>query len=329
MDLRDLDLNLLRVFLQLMNDRRVSSAAEHLGLSQPAASNALRRLRDLLGDELFLRTPQGMEPTPYALQLAGPVSTALSTLQEALATRSSFEPAASRRSFTLALSDVGEIYFLPELVQHLAEEAPDITLRVVNVAEEALKEDLVAGRIDLALGLLPQLQAGFFQQVLFRQRYVCLLRQTHPLARKARLSLSEFRSAQHVRVQASGTGHGRVDDLLARRGLSRTIRLTVPHYVALGHVLASSDLLAIVPERLAQRVCAPLGLTTRALPVAVDDSAIHQFWHARLHRDPANQWLRHLIARHFGPEAGQGTSRAFKAHAGRRTNSTRSQAEMP
>lgn len=313
MDLSDIDLNLLRVFHQLMLERRVSSAADTLGLSQPATSNALRRLRDLLGDELFLRTPRGMEPTPYALQLAAPVSLALSTLHDALNARSSFDPTASTRTFTLALSDVGEIYFLPELMQVLAEQAPGITLRAVAVADETLKEDLVGGRIDLALGLLPQLQAGFFQQALFRQRYVCLLRQGHALARKTRLSLSDFSGAQHVRVQATGTGHGRVDEALARHGVQRHIRLTVPHYVALGHVLASTDLLAIVPERFAQRVCQPLGLTTRTLPLAIEDSAIHQLWHARLHRDPANQWLRTLVAARFGSAAGTGKPRAARA----------------
>lgn len=304
MDLSEIDLNLLRVFHQLMLDRRVSGAAEALGLSQPAASNALRRLRRLLGDELFLRTPSGMEPTPYAQQLAGPVRLALSTLHDALNARSSFEPATSSRSFTLAMSDVGEIYFLPELMRILAAQAPGVTLRVLAVAEEALKEDMAAGRIDLALGLLPQLQAGFYQQLLFRQRYVCLLRADHPLARKRRLSLADFGAAEHVRVQAAGTGHGRVDELLARHGVTRRILLTLPHYVALAHVLASTELIATVPERFAQRVSRPLGLCTRALPLALEGSAIHQFWHARLHRDPANQWLRALIARRFGAEEG-------------------------
>ena len=303
MDLAEIDLNLLRVFHQLMQDRRVSGAAEALGLSQPAASNALRRLRELLGDPLFLRTPRGMEPTPYALQLAGPVGLALATLHDALNARSSFEPAASSRSFTLAMSDVGEIYFLPELMQVLAEQAPGVTLRVVAVAEEALKEDMAGGRIDLALGLLPQLQAGFFQQALFRQNYVCLLRQGHPLARRKQLGLAAFNAADHVRVQATGTGHGRVEESLARHGVRRRIRLTVPHYVALGHVVADSDLLAIVPERFALRVSQALKLTTRALPVALENSTIHQFWHARMHQDPANRWLRVLITSRFGAPA--------------------------
>jgi DNA-binding transcriptional LysR family regulator len=302
MELTEIDLNLLVIFHQLLRERRVSSVAVTLGLSQPAVSNALRRLRGLLGDELFLRTPRGMEPTPYALQLAEPVNLALVTLHSALNVRASFEPATSTRSFTLAMTDVGEIYFLPVLMEALGQLAPGVTLRSVAVSGDSLRDDMASGHIDLALGLLPQLQAGFFQQALFRQRYICLLRQDHALTARPSLDLADFQTAGHVRVDAAGTGHGRVDEALARLGVTRHIRLTVPHYVALGHVLASTDLLATVPERFAQRAAAPLGLTTRALPVALPETAIHQLWHARVHRDPGNQWLRALIAGTFGKE---------------------------
>jgi len=176
-------------------------------------------------------------------------------------------------------------------------------LQVVSVTQSSLKEDMASGRIDLALGLLPQLQAGFFQQALFRQAYVCLMRQGHPLASKKHLSLTSFAQAQHVRVIAAGTGHGRVDSALSEalheQGWQRSFRLTVPHYVALGDVLGHSDLIATVPERFAQRVTTPFALTTRALPLAVDSSAIHQFWHARLHKDPGHQWLRRQIGQLF------------------------------
>ncbi len=157
-----MDLNLLVVFHHLMRERHVSRAADALGLSQPAVSNALRRLRTRLGDELFLRTPAGMEPTPYAQQLAGPLSQALDTLRDALNVRASFEPATSTRCFTVAMSDVGETYFLPVLMDALARQAPGVTLRCVSVADAALREDMAQGRVDLALGSLPQLQAGFF-----------------------------------------------------------------------------------------------------------------------------------------------------------------------
>lgn len=300
MELARLDLNLLLVFHHLLREKRVSAVATALGMSQPAVSSALGRLRASLGDELFLRTQRGMEPTPYALQLAEPVAMALDGLQQALNVRASFDPATSRRCFTLAMTDVGEMYFLPVLIHAMAQAAPKVTLNVVAVTSAGLKDDMASGRTDLALGLLPQLQAGFFQQVLFRQTYVCLMRKDHPLAARSKLTLANFASANHVRVIAAGTGHGRVDAALERQGLQRRILLTVPHYVALGDVLEHADLIATVPERFAQRVTRPFGLTTRALPLAVDGSAIHQFWHARLHKDTGHQWLRNLVAQCFG-----------------------------
>jgi DNA-binding transcriptional LysR family regulator len=307
MELARLDLNLLLVFHHLLREQRVSAVARTLGMSQPAVSSALGRLRTSLGDELFLRTQRGMAPTPYALQLAGPVAAALDGLQQALQVRASFDPARSTRRFTVAMTDVGEMYFLPVLVDQLSQQAPQVTLEVVSVMQAGLREDMASGRVDLALGLLPQLQSGFFQQALFRQPYVCLMRRSHPLAGKPRLSLNAFSAAEHVRVLAAGTGHGRVDEALERQGLQRRIRLTVPHYVALGDVLGHSDLIATVPERFAQRVLRPFGLTTRPLPLQVEGSAIHQFWHGRLHRDPGHQWLRARIAQCFG-EGGTGAA---------------------
>ena len=303
MELARLDLNLLLVFHHLLREKRVSAVATVLGMSQPAVSSALGRLRASLGDELFLRTQRGMAPTPYALQLAEPVAAALDGLQQALNVRASFDPATSDRRFTLAMTDVGEMYFLPVLMDTLARTAPGVTLNVVAVTDASLKDDMASGRTDLALGLLPQLQAGFFQQALFSQPYVCLMRSGHPLAARKRLGLKAFAAAEHVRVLAAGTGHGRVDAALERQGLQRRIRLTVPHYVALGDVLGHSDLLATVPERFAARVTAPFGLIARDLPLQVERSAIHQFWHGRLHRDAGHQWLRQRVAQLFGDAA--------------------------
>jgi DNA-binding transcriptional LysR family regulator len=300
LELSRIDLNLLLVFHHLLILKRVSAVATLLNMSQPAVSSALGRLRTGLGDDLFLRTQRGMEPTPYALQLAEPVATALDVLQQALVVRAEFDPKTSTRNFTIAMTDVGEMYFLPVLIGALSQHAPHVTLNIVSVTSSSFKEDMSTGQIDLALGLLPHLQAGFFQQALFKQKYVCLMRKTHPLARKNALNAEEFVKAEHVRVLATGTGHGRVDIALDKQKIHRNIRLTVPHYVALGDVLKCSDLIATVPQRFAERILKPFDLAMQALPIHIDESSIHQFWHGRLHRDPGHQWLRKCVSQLFG-----------------------------
>ncbi|MDO5625265.1 MAG: LysR family transcriptional regulator [Pseudomonadota bacterium] len=316
MNLAHMDLNLLVVFEQLMEDRHVTRAAEALGLSQPAVSNALRRLRAQLGDELFVRSAAGMQPTARATELATPVAQALGTLRGALGAPAAFDPARSVRCFTLAMTEVGQIYFLPPLMRRLAAEAPGVSVRAVAVTDTALDQAMAAGQVDLALGLLPQLRAGFYQQLLFRQRYVCLMRAAHPLAAMPTLTRAAFVAAGHVRVEARGTGHARIGEALARKGLAPRVHLSVPDYVALGHVLAGTDLIATVPERLADSVCAPLGLAARPLPVRLPTGAIHQLWHARMHRDPGSTWLRARVAGLFGGASGQAHAAMARGGAG-------------
>lgn len=294
MELEDIDLNLLVVFQQLLVTRRVSKVAENLGLTQPAVSNALARLRKLLGDELFLRTPGGMVPTPYAEQLAESVSYALAMIHGALNHRAGFEPATSQRVFRVGMTDIGEIYFLPRLLERLARDAPGVRLSTVRSTAVNLKDAMEAGTVDLAIGLLPQLKAGFFQRRLFRQPYVCLYRQGHRLDRR-RITLAEFSRAEHVVVVSEGTGHGKVDELLERMGVVRDVRLTVPHYVAIGHILQATQMVATVPEKMAQGMVAPFGLAYGAHPAQLPQVAINLFWHTKVHRDPANQWLRGLL----------------------------------
>ena len=296
MELRNLDLNLLVVFNQLLTERRVSKVAENLGLSQPAVSNALARLRKLTGDALFLRTTKGMEPTPYAQQLSEPIAYALGLIHSAVNQKTSFDPAAAKRAFTVGMTDIGEIYFLPKLMEEFARVSPGVTMSTVRNTSVNLRDEMEAGHINLAIGLLPQLKAGFFQRRLFRQRYVCLFRQGHPLG-KRKLSLDGFSSARHVVVVSEGTGHGKVDELLDRSGVARTVVLTVPHFVAVGHLLQHSDLVATVPERLAQALAGPFELAYVKHPAALPEIAINLIWHAKYHKDPANEWLRNLVFR--------------------------------
>jgi len=294
MELKDIDLNLLVVFNQLLIDHRVSKVAENLGLTQPAVSNALARLRKATGDELFLRTARGMEPTPFAAALAEPVTYALGMMHSALNQRSTFDPATSDRAFTIAMTDIGEIYFLPKLMDALGKVAPNVKVSTVRDASVNLRDEMEAGHVDLALGLLPALKAGFFQRRLFMQPYVCMFHRGHRLD-KRRISLAEFQAADHVLVVSPGTGHGKVDEILERSGVQRNVRLRVPHFVAVGHILASTEMVATVPERFAMQTTGPFQLNYVAHPAKLPDIPINLFWHAKVHRDPANQWLRNLM----------------------------------
>jgi DNA-binding transcriptional LysR family regulator len=294
MELSQIDLNLLVVFQQLMVERRVSKVAENLGLTQPAVSNSLAKMRRMFGDDLFLRTPSGMVPTPFAEQLDESVGYALAMIHSGLNQQTQFDSKTAKRSMTIGMTDIGEIVFLPVLIEHISRLAPGVTLSTVRNAAVNLRDDMESGKVDLAIGLLPQLKAGFFQRQLFRQRYVCLFRDGHPMDKK-RISLSDFRAAEHLVVVSSGTGHGAVDELLKRSGVERSVRLTVPHYVSVGHILRSTDLVATVPERLAAQLAEPFGLAFAPHPVRLPEVAINVFWHAKAHRSQGNQWLRSLI----------------------------------
>jgi DNA-binding transcriptional LysR family regulator len=299
MELNQIDLNLLVVFQQLMTERRVSRVAENLGLTQPAVSNSLAKMRRIFGNELFLRTPAGMVPTPLAEQLGESIGYALAMIHSGLNQQTQFDPAATKQSMTIGMTDIGEIVFLPTLVERLSREAPGVALSTVRNATANLKDDMESGRVDLAIGLLPQLKAGFFQRQLFRQRYVCLFRKNHRLDKK-KMSLAEFRAAEHLVVVSAGTGHGAIDSLMKRSGIDRLVRLTVPHFVGVGHILQGTDLVATVPERLAAHLAEPFDLAYLPHPVRLPEIAINVFWHAKAHRSMANQWLRGVVFELFG-----------------------------
>lgn len=311
MELNDVDLNLLLIFHHLLLERRVSVVADKLGMTQPGVSNALRRLRLLLGDELFLRTSRGMEPTPYASRLAEPIGNALRTIHSSLNDVARFDPASSTRKFTLGMSDIGEIHLLPKLMEALALRAPSVSISTVRNTTANLQDEIEAGRVDLAIGLLPQLKSGYFQRRLFKQCYVCMFRKGHELD-KPGLTAEAFAKADHVTVISGGTGHAIVEESIERAGIRRNIRLTVPHFVAVGHILSTSNLIATVPERYALECAVPFGLKYAKHPVALPEVDINVFWHAKFHKDPASQWLRDVIFDTFADGA-----KASERHVGR------------
>lgn len=298
-ELSDIDLNHLVLLKQLMVERRVSRVADKLGLTQPAVSNTLAKLRRQFGDDLFVRTSNGMMPTPLAEQMAGPIGEALALIHAGLNQHRDFEPSSVKQSITIGMTDIGEIVFLPALVARLRIEAPGVSISTVRTTATSLRDDMESGQVDLAIGPLPQLRGGFFQRRLFRQKYVCLFRQGHALDRK-RLSLADFKAAEHLVIVSAGTGHGRADELIRRAGVERTVRLKVPHFVSVGHLLQRSDLVTTVTERLAESLAAPFSLTFRSHPIPLPEVAINVFWHAKVHRSPAHQWLRGVVFDLFG-----------------------------
>ncbi len=298
----DLDLNLLRVFDAIATEGSVTVAGERIGLSQPAMSNALSRLRQLFDDPLFVRTPRGMRPTPFAQQLALPVREALRLIQGALQQHAGFDARTSGNTFRLFMSDIGEMVFLPGLLERIKHDAPGVKIEVVRIPIKEVHTALEAGEIDLAVGFLPGLTTGMRAQPLFREHYVCMLRADHPLI-GAKLSRKQFCEAAHVLVSYAGTGHQVIEETFLAEGLNERIAVRVPHFLVVPMILARTDLLVTVPSRVAA-VFALLGnFKVLGLPVAMPSFEVRLHWHERFHQDPANCWLRQVMTELYAEQA--------------------------
>lgn len=296
--LRDVDLNLLLVFHEMLNAGRVSAVADSLGLSQPAVSNALSRLRRTFDDPLFVRTPQGMRPTPMAQRLAEPVAAALRVLHEAFDYREDFLPASSRRRFTIAMTDVGEVYFMPVLAERCSALAPHVSIASVRAGQVDLVAELAAGRIDLAIGAFDDMPDACMQRRLFEQGYLSMFRAGHPLG-EGEVTLAAFRAARHLVVANPASPYGEIAALLDQAGVTRDATFQVPHFVAVPFIVSRSDLVVTVPRKLAESAAPPLGLCTVVPPLPLPPLQTHVFWHRRYHQDAGNRWLRGLISDTF------------------------------
>jgi DNA-binding transcriptional LysR family regulator len=293
-----IDLNLLLVFQEVYRARQISGAAKRLGLTQSAVSNALARLRRTFGDELFVRTAHGMQPTPFAEQLAEPVGAALAQVELALNQRSGFDPATSRRRFTLAMSDVGEVYFMPALIERCRDLAPHVRISSVRAGSIALKDEMESGRVDLAIGAFDDVSEALYQRLLFRQPYVSMFRSGHPLA-AGEVTLERFVAAEHLLVDSADSPYERINQLLEKAGIGDGTRFRVPHFTAVPYIVSAGELVVTVPQKLAQRAAAPFGLVSIVPPLALPALQTNVFWHRRFNQDPGNQWLRGLLVDTF------------------------------
>jgi DNA-binding transcriptional LysR family regulator len=291
MHLKDIDLNLLRLFDAVYRTRNVSRAAELLDLTQPAASQGLSRLRTLIHDPLFMRSAGGVQPTPKAQRLAEPVRQALATLEQALGETAGFDPARSSRTFHIHMSDIGESRFLPELMVALRERAPGVRVQTLPVPRAQVMEALDAGRIDFAFGFLPMVKES--QKVrLLEDRYVVLLREGHPFTRKRRTGpalLQALRELEFVAVRS----HAETLRIVQEMQLEDRLRLVTEHFLVLPMIVKATDLAAIMPRNIARGFEGGYAIVEPGFPQR--DFVVSLHWSKRYEADPGNRWLRDLI----------------------------------
>jgi len=291
----EIDLNLLVVFDAIWRHRRILRAAAELNSSQPTVSNALRRLRDFTGDALFVRSGSGMEPTPFAEQLATHWCNGLSSVRRGLAMRSNFDSATDKRTFTIVMTDIAEAVILPHLLNACRETAPGIFFSTVQLPMEKILPALRAGVVDLAVGFIPELRSGVRQQLLFETDYVALARRGHPGVKQSAMSKAIFLKERHALAQAEGTGHAIVERTLRKHGLDSRIAVRVPHFLALPMIVGSSDLVATVPRPLGVLMADAAPIEILRHPLKLPKLVIRQFWHERFDAEPALMWLRRTL----------------------------------
>jgi DNA-binding transcriptional LysR family regulator len=295
MDIRRLDLNLLLVLDALFDEGSVTGAARRLKLSQPTVSLSLGRLRQALGDELFVRTPRGMSPTPRADRLRKPVRQIIETVVEEILPVEHFDPATAQRPFTFCLSDIGEMTFLPRIIERLRVEAPHVCVASVSLRPRELTESLEDGRVDLAIGYFPDLEAGIHQQGLFDHSFVCLARRAHPKIGKT-FDIAQFLALDHLVVSAEGRSQEIFERAMVDRGASRRIVLRTPHFMSAPLLVAGSDMITTVPRAVGMAWAAQADLQLLEPPMDIPAIPLKQFWHRRFNDDRRLVWLRGLVA---------------------------------
>jgi DNA-binding transcriptional LysR family regulator len=293
------DLNLLPVVLAVAEEKSVSRAALKLGWSQPKVSIALNKLRHALGDPLFVRGSHGMEPTPRAAALIAPTRDILARVKNEVLMSAAFDPATTTRRFTFALSDIGEMTFLPKLLAYLQRHAPGATVVSVTLAPDAIAAGLEAGDIDLAIGYFPDLKArNFFQQRLFAHTFISLINARHRI-RGDRITLEEFVDIGHAVIRAEGRSQEIFEQLLQKHRIERRVVLSTPHFMSIPFIIAATDLLVTVPYAVGASFAKIPNIRLIEPPLEIPKFDLKQHWHRKYHKDGANMWIRAIVAKLF------------------------------
>ena len=289
-----LDLDWLSVFVEIYKTQSVSRAAQALGMEQASASIALNKLRRHFDDPLFCRTSAGMSPTPRAQTIYPDLLEALQRLEKSRGSSSAFLPQESKREFRICMTDISEIVLLPRLINHLQTIAPDLVIAGEKISLDS-RHSLESGDVDLAVGFTPDLEAGFYQQALFAQNFVCLASGNHPRIDN-KLTLRGFSNEGHIQVISSGTGHSIVDKVLAKNKIDRRIVLRVPSYLGVARIVSQTEFLVIVPRQLGHALEQQENVKVLEPPMLLPSYKVKQHWHERYNQDAGNVWLRKTMS---------------------------------
>ena len=295
-DLSWIDVKYLRLFDLLYSTRSVTRSAQQLGQSQPTVSIWLSRLRKLLADPLFVRSPTGMQPTPRADALIGTCREALNLIRQFSVSQAEFDAATSARTFRICMIDASHITLLPRLLSRVISIAPNVCLEAMFIDRTAVKL-LESGDADLTLGFLPAPEAGFYEQTLFTQDWICLAAPNHPRIHQS-IGIASYQREAHVAI-AAGFAQEQLDAALAAGGITRRVRLRLPGFLGLSAIVQDSDLIATLPRQIGTMLARNAGLQVFECPVKIPSYPVKQYWHARYHHDLANRWLRGLCTELF------------------------------
>ena len=292
-----LDLDWLGVFVEVYKTQSVSRAALRLGMEQASASIALGKLRQHFGDRLFTRTSQGMEPTPRAQAIYPDLLEALHRIEMARGTPQTFSAVDAQREFRICMTDISEIVLLPRLINHLQQTAPGLVIEAEKISPDS-RRALESGSLDLAVGFTPDLDAGFYQQALFAQDFVCLASEDHPRI-QSKISQRAFSAEGHILVTSLATGHSVVDKVLARHKVARRVVLRVPSFLGVARIVAQTEFLVIVPRLLGNALASQERVQILEPPWPLPPYKVKQHWHERFNADAGNIWLRRTMAELF------------------------------
>ena len=296
MKIKDTDLNLFIAFDVIYTEKNLTKSGQVLGITQPAVSNALARLRDLFNDELFIRTSRGMIPTPVANQLIGDVRNALSLIQNTISVSEKFDPSTAEMTFKISIGDTSEYRLLPLLIKELAKIAPKVKVETYLTARKDAPRELASGAIDFSIDPPLQSDQHLKHEKIYQEDYVMIVRKDHPILDKEKITIEDYLDLSHIHISNRKTGMGHVDMTLYKLGLTRDIYLRAQHFLVAPYIVEQSDMAITTTKGFA----VDRNLAWRELPFDIDPLVLHLYWHENNDNESSSKWMRDLMLKTYG-----------------------------